>query len=60
MSDKSSVANGERVKRHPGYAPLCEMQAKGSKKRYPGAFGYAQPSRLDRETEMSRQVGGGM
>ena len=40
-----------------GYAPLSEMQAKGSK-RYPGAFGYA-PEVLDRETEMSRQAGGG-
>ena len=46
---------------HPGipvYAPLREMQAKGSKKGYPGAFGYA-PEVLDRETEMSRQAGGG-
>jgi hypothetical protein len=50
-------------KHHPGvsgYAPLREKQAKGSKKGYPGAFGYAPaPSGLDRETEMSRQAGGG-
>ena len=49
---------------HPGvsgYAPLREMQAKDAKKNYPGAFGYApvEPSGLDRETEMSRQAGGG-
>ena len=41
-----------------GYAPRHEMQAKGSKNGYPGAFGYA-PEVLDRETEMSRQAGGG-
>jgi hypothetical protein len=51
-------------KHHPGvsgYAPLREMQAKRSKKGYPGAFGYApvEPGGLDRETEMSRQAGGG-
>jgi hypothetical protein len=49
-------------KHHPaGYAQLPEMQAKGSKKGYPGAFGYAprEPSGLDREIEMSRQAGGG-
>ena len=49
---------------HPdvsGHAPLREMHAKGSKKGYPGAFGYAprEPSRLDRDLEMSRQAGGG-
>ena len=42
-----------------GYAPLREMQAKGSKKGYPEAFGYAPGNVLDRETEMSRQAGGG-
>jgi hypothetical protein len=44
-----------------GHAPLREMQAKGAKKGNPGAFGYApgQPGGLDRETEMSRQAGGG-
>lgn len=50
-------------KHHPaGYAQLPEVQAEGSKKGYPGAFGYAprEPSGLDRETEMSRQAGGGM
>ena len=43
-----------------GYAPLSEMQAKGSK-RYPGAFGYApgEPSGLNRDLEASRQAGGG-
>jgi hypothetical protein len=51
-------------KHHPavsGYAPLREMQAKGSRKSYPGAFGYVpgQPSRLDRDIETSRQAGGG-
>jgi hypothetical protein len=43
-----------------GYAPRRQMQAKGSKKGYPAAFGYAPgASGLDRETEMSRQAGGG-
>ena len=51
-------------KHHPGvygYPPLRDRQAKGSKKGYPEAFGYApgEPSALDRETEMSRQAGGG-
>jgi hypothetical protein len=51
-------------KHHPGisgHAQLRGMQAKGSKKGDPGAFGYApvEPSGLDRETEMSRQAGGG-
>ena len=44
---------------HAVYAPLREMQAKGSKKGYPKAFGYAPGDVLDRETEMSRQAGGG-
>ncbi len=37
-----------------------EMQARGSKKSYPGAFGYvpAEPG-VDRDLEMSRQAGGG-
>ncbi|MCS3898205.1 hypothetical protein M2171_007338 [Bradyrhizobium japonicum USDA 38] len=44
-----------------GYAPLHEPQTMGSKKGYPGAFGYApdEPSRLDRNLEASRQAGGG-
>jgi hypothetical protein len=49
-------------KHHPGvtgYAPLREMQAKGSKKGYPKAFGYAPSEVLDRETEFSRNAGGG-
>ena len=49
-------------KHHPrvsGYAPLRETQAKGAKKGYPAAFGYAAGEVLDRETEMSRQAGGG-
>jgi hypothetical protein len=41
------------------YAPLREMQAKGSKNFYPRGFGYAHGEVLDRETEMSRQAGGG-
>lgn len=48
-------------KHHPaaGHAPLREMQAKGSKKGYPEAFGYAPGAVLDRETEISRKAGGG-
>ena len=49
-------------KKHSGvsvYAPPREMQAKGSKNVYPRAFGYAPGEVLDRETEMSRQAGGG-
>src|SRR5205807_8412582 len=45
-------------KRHPGvtgYAPLREMQAKGSKKGYP----YAPGEVLDKETEITRKAGGG-
>jgi hypothetical protein len=38
------------------YAPLREMQTKGSKNVYPRA---ARGEVLDRETEMSRQAGGG-
>ena len=41
------------------YAPLREMQTKGSKKVYPRALGDARGEVLDRETEMSRQAGGG-
>ena len=45
-----------------GYIPLRQMQARGSKKGYPGAFGYvpAEPAGVDRDLEMSRQAGGGM
>jgi hypothetical protein len=44
-----------------GYIPLRELQAKGSRKAYPGAFGYvpAEPGGVDRDLEMSRQAGGG-
>jgi hypothetical protein len=44
-----------------GYIPLREMQARGSKKSYPRAFGYvpAEPGGVDRDLEMSRQAGGG-
>jgi hypothetical protein len=43
-----------------GYAPLRQMQARGSKQGYPAAFGYAPgASGIDRETEMTRQAGGG-
>jgi hypothetical protein len=38
-----------------GYAPLREVQAKGSKKGYP----YAPSETLDRETEITRRAGGG-
>jgi len=49
---------------HPGtsgYAPERAMHANGFRKGYPGAFGYAprEPSRVDRDLEMSRQAGGG-
>jgi hypothetical protein len=49
-------------KNHSGisvYAPLREMQARGSSNVYPRAFGYAHGEVLDRETEASRQAGGG-
>jgi len=39
------------------YAPLRD--AKGSKKDYPRAFGYAPNEVLDRETEITRKAGGG-
>lgn len=44
-----------------GHAALREMPARGSKKGYPGAFGYApnEPAGIDRDLEMSRQAGGG-
>ena len=44
-----------------GYAPLREMQAKGWKRGYPGAFSYApsEPGGVDKETELSRKAGGG-
>ena len=41
------------------YAPRHEMRARGPKYVYPRAFGYAPSEVLDRETEMSRQAGGG-
>ena len=44
---------------HAVYAPLREMQTKGSRNVYPRAFGYTRGEVLDRETEMSRQAGGG-
>ena len=50
-------------KHHAGssYIPLRELQAKGSRRNYPGAFGYlpAAPGGVDRDLEMSRQAGGG-
>ena len=49
-------------KHHSGvsvHAPLREMKAKGSMNAYPRAFGYAPSEVLDRETEASRQAGGG-
>ena len=49
-------------KKHSGvsvYAPRHEMRARGPKNVYPRAFGYAPGEVLDRETEMSRQAGGG-
>ena len=53
------------TRQHPravaGYVPRHEMQARRSSWVYPGAFGYApyEPSRIDRDLEMSRQAGGG-
>lgn len=50
-------------KHHPGgAASLRAMQAKGSAKGYPRAFGSdgGGSAVLDRETEMSRKAGGGM
>jgi hypothetical protein len=49
---------------HPstsGYAPERAIHANGFRKGNPGAFGYAplEPSRVDRDLEMSRQAGGG-
>jgi hypothetical protein len=44
-------------KRHPGISGYAQMQAR-SKKGYPGALGY-RPETLDRETEITRQAGGG-
>jgi hypothetical protein len=41
-----------------GHAPLREMQAKGAKKDYPGAFGYA-PGERSGFLESVRQGGGG-
>ena len=49
-------------KNRPGvfvYAPLGEMQARGPKNVYPPALGYARGEVLDRETEITRQAGGG-
>ena len=49
-------------KHHPavsGHAPLREMQAKGSKKGDPRAFGYGPGEVVDRETEITRKAGGG-
>jgi hypothetical protein len=59
-----SLQHKVSTKHHPavsGYAPRREMQAKGSKRSYPGAFGYVlgQPSGSDRDLEASRQAGGG-
>jgi len=48
------------TKHHPvvsGYAPLRD--AKGSKRGYPRAFGYAPNEVVDRETEITRKAGGG-
>jgi hypothetical protein len=61
-SKTPSLQHKVSKKHHPGvsgYAPLRETRAKGSKKGYPKAFGYAPGEVLDRETEMSRQAGGG-
>jgi hypothetical protein len=61
-SNKPSLQHKVSKKNHSSvavYAPLREMQTKGSKNVYPRAFGYARGEVLDRETEMSRQAGGG-
>jgi hypothetical protein len=67
VPSKSSPALHHNVsKKHHGgvsrYAPLHEMQAKGSTKGYAGAFGYApgEPrGYFERNFETLRQVGGG-
>ncbi len=64
-ASKTSVLQHKVSKKyHPGasrYAPLREMQARGSNRGYPAAFGYApvMPGGLDRDIEASRQAGGG-
>jgi hypothetical protein len=58
ISNASGLQHHVSKKRHPGvtgYAPLREVQAKGSKKGYP----YAPSETLDRETEITRKAGGG-
>ena len=42
-----------------GQASLREMQARASRKGYPKAFGPAPVEVFDRETEISRNAGGG-
>ena len=56
LQQKASKKNHSSV---AVYAPLREMQPKGSKNVHPRAFGYASGEALNRETESSRQAGGG-
>lgn len=62
VSSKTHLLHKLSKKHHTGisgYAPLHEVQAKGSNKGYPGAFGYAPDGPVDRDIEASRQAGGG-
>jgi len=63
VSSKTPALQHKVSKKHhlsvSGYAPLREVQAKGSKKGYPGAFGYAPDEPIDRDIAASRQAGGG-
>jgi len=64
LPSKTPALQYKVLKKHhlgiSSYARLREVQAKGSKKGYPGVFGYAPGSTgLDRDLEASRQAGGG-
>ena len=61
VSSKTSGLHQVSKKHHPGgYALWRQIQAKSSKKGFPGAFGYApgKPSGSNRE-DIFRQAGGG-
>jgi hypothetical protein len=63
VSSKTPALQHKVAKKHhlgvSGYASQREVQAKGSKKGYPGAFGDAPNEVVDRETEITRKAGGG-
>ena len=63
VSSKTTPLQHKVSKKHrPGitrYAPLRQVQAKGSKNSYPGALGYAPDEPIDRDIAASRQAGGG-